>query len=88
MALGAGVAIAWIDTRPHWDDTGLSAGLLFLAAAGAAALRAPAWLAALLVAAPPVIAEIRGGSGVLLAIPIALLGALAGLVLRRGLRTT
>ncbi len=34
--LGAAVlslAIAWIDSRPHWDDTGISAGVIFLACA-------------------------------------------------------
>jgi len=27
------VIITWIDTRPNWDDTGFTAGLLFLSAA-------------------------------------------------------
>mgnify|MGYP003332262029 CR=1 FL=1 len=27
-----GIAIAWLDSRPHWDDTGVTVGLLVLSA--------------------------------------------------------
>jgi hypothetical protein len=49
-ALALGLAIAWIDSRPHWDDTGITVGLLFLSAA-ALTLLAPRrpWLVGLLV---------------------------------------
>jgi len=30
VALGLGLAIAWIDSRPHWDDAGITAGMLLL----------------------------------------------------------
>ena len=45
-----GLAILWIDTRPHWDDSGVTAGLLFLGAAEVVVFspRRP-WLTALLV---------------------------------------
>ncbi len=33
-ALAAGAAILWIDSRPTWDDTGITAGLLLLTSAG------------------------------------------------------
>jgi hypothetical protein len=33
LALALGLAIGWVDSRPHWDDTGITAGLLFLSAA-------------------------------------------------------
>jgi hypothetical protein len=33
IALAAGALVAWIDARPGWDDTGVTAGMLFLAAA-------------------------------------------------------
>lgn len=33
LALLAGLAILWIDSRPGWDDTGITAGLLVLTAA-------------------------------------------------------
>lgn len=29
-AVITGLAIAWIDSRPHWDDAGITAGLLLL----------------------------------------------------------
>jgi hypothetical protein len=50
LALALGLGIAWIDSRPHWDDTGITAGLLFLSAA-AVTLVAPRcpWLLGLLV---------------------------------------
>ena len=31
-AVAIGVAIAWMDSRPHWDDSGISAGCLLLSA--------------------------------------------------------
>ncbi|CAN5200983.1 hypothetical protein BH18CHL2_BH18CHL2_10040 [soil metagenome] len=50
LAVAAGVFIAFIDSRPTWDDTGVTAGLAIIAAAGSLALsgRRP-WLWALLV---------------------------------------
>jgi hypothetical protein len=32
-ALAAGALIAWIDSRPTWDDTGITAGMLLAASA-------------------------------------------------------
>jgi hypothetical protein len=32
-ALAAGATIGWIDSRPRWDDTGITVGLVFLASA-------------------------------------------------------
>lgn len=83
FSLGAGLAIAWIDTRPGWDDTGVTAGLLMMAAAAGAAARVPPWLAAALAAGPVLIAEVPRGTGVLLAAPVALAGAYAGALVRR-----
>jgi hypothetical protein len=50
LALALGLAIAWIDSRPHWDDAGITAGLLLLSAATCTLLapRRP-WLVGLLV---------------------------------------
>ncbi len=83
LALGAGLFIAWMDTRPGWDDTGLTAGAVLLAAglAGLAGVRP--WLAALLVAGPMVVAEVTGNRGVLVAAVIAAVAAYAGAGLRR-----
>jgi hypothetical protein len=83
LTLCAGLAIAWVDTRPHWDDTGITAGAIAIAAGAASLVRVPPWLAAALVAGPVVAAEISGGTGVLLAVPFALAGAYLGALARR-----
>jgi hypothetical protein len=82
-ALCAGLGIAWVDSRPGWDDTGVTAGALVLAAAMAAFARVPPWPAALLVAGPILVTELSGSTGVLLAIPLAIVGAYAGAFVRR-----
>ena len=82
-ALCAGLGIAWVDSRPGWDDTGVTAGALVIAAALAAFARVPPWLAALLVAGPILVVELSKGTGVLLAIPFAIAGAYAGTFVRR-----
>ncbi|HEX5010243.1 MAG TPA: hypothetical protein VFY71_07565 [Planctomycetota bacterium] len=83
-ALAAGLAIAWVDSRPTWDDTGISAAALFVASGLAARLGVTWWVAALLVGGPLVVAE-WGGVGVGLLIPpgIALVGAVLGALMRR-----
>ena len=83
LALCAGLTIAWIDTRPRWDDTGITAGALAIAAALGSLARVPPWLVATLVAGPILVAELSGGTGVLLAVPFALAGAYTGAYLRR-----
>ena len=84
LALGAGCAIAWVDTRPSWDDTGVTAGAL-LVAAGLAAFGGVRWrFAALLVAGPLLAVEIRGlGWGAVLVVAFALAGAGIGAVARK-----
>ncbi len=81
LAIGSGVAIAVLDSRPGWDDTGITAVLLMLASFVSAALsgRRP-WLWALLVGAWVPLVEIPGTGqpssvGALL---FAAIGALAG----------
>jgi len=86
LVLGAGVAIAWADTRPGWDDTGITAFAVLITAALGALLRVPPWLAAILVAGPLLAAELSNGTGVLLAIPFALIGAYAGAFFRRAIQ--
>jgi hypothetical protein len=51
-ALASGAAIAWIDSRPTWDDTGITAGMLFVVSGlfGVAWPRHP-WIWALLIGA-------------------------------------
>jgi hypothetical protein len=33
IGFGMGALIDWVDSRPHWNDAGITAGILFLAAA-------------------------------------------------------
>jgi hypothetical protein len=80
-ALLAGVAIGFVDSRPAWDDTGVTAGSLLLAAGVLAVVRPRAWwLVGLLVGLPvPVFNYLaHGGFGSMIAIAFALAGAGAG----------
>ena len=83
LVLCAGLVIAWVDTRPGWDDTGVTAGALLVAATAAALAGVRPWLAAVLVVGPLVAAELTGGPGALLGIPFALVGAYSGALVRR-----
>jgi hypothetical protein len=61
-ALVAGLAIASVDSSPGWDSTGITAGLLLLAAGTAAAVAGDRpWLWALLVGLPIPAIELAGG---------------------------
>jgi hypothetical protein len=86
-AVAAGAAIGYVDSRPGWDDTGITAGLLIVAAGAAAAVsgRRP-WLWALLVGGATPLLEIpAGGSPAsLAALLFATVGALAGWLVARG----
>lgn len=89
-SVSAGLGIAWIDSRPHWDDAGITAGLLLLASGvlGMLGPRRPwlwglavgVWIPVHLILRAPTVASIAGGF-VILAIPMA--GAWAGMVGRR-----
>jgi hypothetical protein len=86
ILLCAGVAIAWMDTRPGWDDTAITACAIAIVAALGSAMRVPPWLAAALVGGPILAAEISGGPGVLLAVAFAAGGAYIGAFIRRLVR--
>lgn len=83
FALSAGLAIAWLDSRPGWDDTGVTVAALVAASGLAALARVPVWGVVLLVTGPLLAAELPRGSGVLLSLPVALAAALGGAALRR-----
>lgn len=83
LVCGAGLIIAWIDSRPTWDDTGITAGALTIAAAWGAFVGLPPLLGAALAAGPILAAELPRGLGVLLAVPFALAGAYIGAFVRR-----
>ena len=80
-ALVAGAAITWVDTRPGWDDTGITVGLVLLST-GLLGLAQPAgwWAWALAVGAWIPLIEIppSGNWAALLALAVALVGAVVG----------
>jgi hypothetical protein len=84
LAVTIGAGIAWVDTRPTWDDTGVTAGALLLTGGFAAGAGLRWWGTALLVAAPIVVAEVwSGGWGVSAALVFTAAGSLVGAGLRR-----
>lgn len=86
LALGAGLAIGWVDSRPSWDDTGITVGAIVLAAGGLALVRPRAWWAVALAVGLPVPAldlALRGGSGSLVAVAIAFAAAALGMAAGR-----
>jgi hypothetical protein len=91
LALGvaAGVAIAYVDSRPGWDDTGVTAAAILVSSATVAvmAARRP-WLTALAVGVwiPLVGILSTRNYGSLLALAIAFAGACAGTLIGKMLR--
>jgi hypothetical protein len=64
IALIAGMAIGWNDSRPTWDDTGITAGLLVVAAAAFGVIDPRRWwLWAVLVGVGTPLFEITGATG-------------------------
>jgi len=88
IAIAAGAVIAWMDTRPGWDDAGITAVLILVASLiGGSLLPNRAWAAALAVGAwVPLVEVVRDRNyGSLLALAVAFAGAYAGAFARRGL---
>jgi hypothetical protein len=84
VAVVLGLAIAWIDTRPGWDDTGITAFALAGAAGLVAMLGLRFWFAAILVVVPIAAAYLPHPGIVHLLAPLfGLAGAAAGAVMRR-----
>ena len=84
FSLVVGIGMAWVDTRPTWDDAGVTAGLLLLVAGFAAAAGVRWWGAALLVASPILLAEAsNAGPGIVVLLAFTVAGALLGAALRR-----
>ncbi len=80
IALAAGVTIAVIDSRPGWDDTGVSAAALFLSTAILATVSPRQWwLVALLTGAwIPLHGLLTGNVGAALAFVFAVVGSAIG----------
>jgi hypothetical protein len=86
VALGLGLAIAYVDSRPNWDDTGVTAAAILFSCGllGATGPKRP-WLWALAVGLwIPLFGIVRAQNyGSLLALAVAFAGAYAGMALRR-----
>jgi hypothetical protein len=82
LAAGAiGLTLGYLDSRPSWDDAGITAALLLLSSAICATLSSHRpWLWALLIGIWIPLIEIRGAAGLasLAALAISTLGAFAG----------
>ncbi|HMC57279.1 MAG TPA: hypothetical protein VKH19_19015 [Gemmatimonadaceae bacterium] len=80
----AGVGIAFVDTRPTWDDAGVTAAAVFLVAAIVGAARPRSfWIGGLAVGLPVLAlnAILHGNYGSAIAVAIAVLAAAAGAML-------
>lgn len=81
VALALGLLIAFADSSPGWDSTGITAGALVLAAGATAYVgRSRPWLWAMLVGLPVPVVEIagNGSAGSVLALVFACAGATVG----------
>ena len=86
LAIALGLLIAWVDSRPSWDDSGITAGMVFLTAAFFGALRpsrAPLWALAVGVWIPLFGIILHQNVGSLLALAVAFFGAYAGALARK-----
>jgi len=87
MAIAVGLSLGYVDSRPGWDDTGITAGLLFVVTAtfGALAPQRP-WLWAICVGGwiPLFGVLTRSNYGSVIALAVAFAGAYGGMWLRRG----
>ena len=86
LAVALGIAICWIDSQPNWDDTGITAGMVLIAAAAFGfALPKRAWAFALAVGIwIPLVGIVQAQNyGSILAIVIAFVGAYIGVGLRK-----
>lgn len=88
ISLTLGALITYVDSRPTWDDTGVTAAAILVASGvlGFAGPRRP-WLWALAVGIwIPLLGVLRSQNyATLLALVVAFVGAYAGMALRRGL---
>jgi hypothetical protein len=87
FALLIGVGIAYVDSQPTWDDTGITAGAIFLTAGLLAliSVRRP-WLWALAVGiwTPLWTIICDQNYGAVIALFVAFIGAYLGMAVRRG----
>jgi len=87
LALTLGAAIGWIDSRPGWDDTGITAVTLFLAG-GLCGFLLPRWpwVCGIAVGIWVPLFEFRSDPAPLVALVLAIAGAYSGALLSRLVR--
>lgn len=85
MSIGIGLAIAYLDSQPNWDDTGITATMLLLMAALVSGISARRpWLWAILIGVwTPLLEFSSAGWAGLAALGVAAVGATAGYLLVR-----
>jgi hypothetical protein len=86
MAVSAGLFIGWVDSRPTWDDTGITVIAIVLVTGFIGLINpAKAWLWALVVGLEISLFDIllTGNYGAIVAIPIAFAGAYLGAFIRK-----
>jgi hypothetical protein len=91
LACLVGWCIGYVDTRPHWDDAGMTAGALFLAGLVFGALRPPVfWVSGLALGVPVLILNvaIHGNYGSAIAVVVAVIGAGCGALALKSWRST
>ncbi len=90
LALGTGLLIGWVDTRPTWDDTGITVGAIVGSAALLGiAMPEHAWVWALAASSGTAILNVvlLGNLGGLIALPVAFAGSYGGAFLLTALQT-
>ena len=85
-AVASGLVIGWVDTRPTWDDAGITAAaILLVTGVLGAAMPSRAWIWALTVGGLVLLLDIvlAGSYGAVLALVIAFGGAYAGVLIQK-----
>ena len=86
LSIAFGSIIAWIDTRPNWDDTGITVGLVLMSTIICGGLLpSRAWLWALIVGGVILGANLilHGGYESVIALGVAFVGAYIGVGIRK-----
>ncbi|HJW22410.1 MAG TPA: hypothetical protein VJ506_08285 [Candidatus Limnocylindrales bacterium] len=86
LGLAVGLTVAWLDSRPGWDDAGITTGLLVAGGAVVAVIdgRRP-WLWTALVGGPLPVVEVPGSGSAapFVALLFAAIGVTIGILIRR-----
>lgn len=89
LAVGIGLVIGWVDTRPNWDDTGITVALIFgTTLLFGLAIRERPWMWALAISIwVPMfnVAQSRNFESLVAIVP-AFLGSYLGYIVRRAIR--